>query len=171
MGDGMTAEMTIDDNHAASAAIARDVADALPVLVRSVLHAQERRRSAPGVGAQISLAQYLALHVIGDRQCTVSQVAEGTGVAVSSATRMIQGLERLGLVERIAAVDDRRTKVVALTAQGTRAYEHRQRMIVERFAEYVAPLDADTREAFARGVAVITAAIRAVDDARTRPAG
>lgn len=142
-------------------AVSRLMVQVYPLLVRAVLAGQERtRRDDAGVAERLSPAQVLALGVVGDRRVTISELAAGSGVRLSSATRMAQGLERMGLLERVTPAEgDRRRRMVALTPAGADALEARRVIQRRRFSELVAPLPPQARGVLADGVRVMAAAL------------
>lgn len=76
-------------------------------------------RSLADLGEDVSLAQYRALVVLASRgPQRVSDLAEGTGVGTSTATRMCDRLVRKQLVRRHRLSADRRAVQVALTQSG-----------------------------------------------------
>ena len=70
----------------------------------------------------LSLARTKILQVL-DRRGTLRQssLAEDLGHAPRSVTQSVEALEREGMLERTAAPDDRRSKLVSLTPEGTKA--------------------------------------------------
>jgi DNA-binding MarR family transcriptional regulator len=56
-------------------------------------------------------------------RCTVSQLAEGLGLELSTVSRRVKALEARGLVERRTDADDRRISHLALTADGRRLFD------------------------------------------------
>jgi DNA-binding MarR family transcriptional regulator len=79
--------------------------------------------------------------------CTVSELAAGLGMEVSTVSRRINTLEERGLVERESGTVDRRTAHPRLTPEGAevaRILEHGWRdMLAEVTAEW-SPTDLDT---------------------------
>lgn len=89
------------------------------VLARRVLARAEERRSLGSPAERLTIAQHLALAALGGGPLSTSELAAHTGVAISTATRMIQGLDRAGLVVPVgAAADDRRRRYVEMTPFG-----------------------------------------------------
>lgn len=88
-------------------------------LARRVLARAEEKRSLSTPEERLTTAQHLALAALGDGPLSTSEIAAGTGVAISTATRMIQGLDRAGLVAPVAvATGDRRRRYVEMTPLG-----------------------------------------------------
>jgi DNA-binding MarR family transcriptional regulator len=59
----------------------------------------------------------------------VGALAECAGVAAPTASRMVEGLARAGLVERAQDPDDRRAVLVSLTDEGRRAVQRKRRTL------------------------------------------
>ena len=67
----------------------------------------------------MSTPQHITLLALAAGPLAISDLGAATGVAVSTATRMVQALEREGWVGRVAEPGgDRRRRPVALTAAG-----------------------------------------------------
>lgn len=86
-------------------------------------HAGVTRRldAALRVRHDLSLHAYEVLMLVGTaprRRMRISELSEGTLLSVSGMSRMIDRLERDGLVVRAACADDRRAAEVALTTAG-----------------------------------------------------
>lgn len=134
-----------------------------PRLVRQVLARQARRSAAATPGARLTTPQHLAMLALAERPLTISELAEATGVAVSSATRMVQGLERAGLLaeapERPGAAD-RRRRYVTLTPAGRAAMEEASALLRQRFREVLEPLEGPARRAILEGMVALVEALQ-----------
>jgi DNA-binding MarR family transcriptional regulator len=107
----------------------------------------------------LSLAQYHLLTPLeaGGTQ-TVSTLAAAAAVAAPTATRMLDGLARDGLVTRRVSDRDRRCVVVELTASGREALTGAHAAVLDARARIAASLTADEREqaaALLRRLAVV----------------
>jgi DNA-binding MarR family transcriptional regulator len=138
-----------------------DVVDALHAfrgsLARIILARAERRHTAATAGERLSTPQHLALSALAGGPLGTSDLASRTGVAVSTATRMIQGLERLGYVHP-ADVDggDRRRRFVELTDLGRATLTEGDAALRARLRNLIEPLTPDQRDLILEAVAVIT---------------
>ncbi len=95
---------------------------------RALRRARGRANQAHAEG--LSLAQFQLLDVLGDgRTRTVGQLAEAGGIAQPTATRMLEALERVGVVQRSPALQDRRCVLVSLTPAGDGALEEKRAAI------------------------------------------
>lgn len=73
----------------------------------------------------VSLAQLQALTIVEQLSgaARVLDVAEGIGVTVGAASKLVDRLERSALVGRRPNPDDRRSSLIALTSEGEAAYQ------------------------------------------------
>ncbi len=119
-------------------------------------------RPAPeGEGPPLSAPQHLTLSVLVDGPMSVGEIADRTGVSASTATRMLQGLARHGMIDDAEAPDaDRRRRYVTLTQSGRDAVDARSRQLMARFAHIIGDLDADDIEALLRGVRIFDGALK-----------
>lgn len=94
-----------------------------------------RRSQARGQSerGKLTLAQYYLLAQLrDDAVLPVSQLAVGAGIAPPTATRLVDSLERAGLLERTRSEADRRSVLVSLTNLGRRALEAKERELIAR---------------------------------------
>jgi DNA-binding MarR family transcriptional regulator len=78
-------------------------------------------------GSELSLPQlHLLAPLAGGGTARVGELAEAADVAAPTASRMIDSLEREGLVSRDHAAGDRRAITVALTDRGRELYERKR---------------------------------------------
>ena len=78
-------------------------------------------------GSELSLPQlHLLAPLAGGGTARVGELAEAADVAAPTASRMIDSLEREGLVSRDHAAADRRAITVALTDRGRELYERKR---------------------------------------------
>jgi MarR family transcriptional regulator, organic hydroperoxide resistance regulator len=89
-----------------------------------------RARAARQVGAgELTLSQFALVGAFDDaEERQVGELAEAAGVAGPTATRMLDGLERRGIVERRPSESDRRVVTVRLTPQGRRMVERKRKL-------------------------------------------
>ena len=93
--------------------------DAFSTALLDFLRATRRTRGRLGDEGELSLSQYHLLEPLidGERLATC-ELALAAGVSAPTATRMLTGLERDGLVERVPCDADRRVVHVVLTDDG-----------------------------------------------------
>ena len=141
-------------------------------LARLILARAERRKSLGTPGERLSTPQHLALSALVAGPLSTSELAARTGVAVSTATRMIQGLERLGYVGPADVDDgDRRRRYVELTPLGRRTLAEGDDALRARLRTLIEPLTPSQRDLLLEATAVLTAALEGVVAKETPPVG
>jgi DNA-binding MarR family transcriptional regulator len=98
---------------------------------------RSRARAAREAGAgELTLSQYQLLAALADEagnprepELPVGELAEAAGCAAPTATRMLGGLERDGIVERRPSSSDRRVVTVRLTRRGRRLVDEKERVV------------------------------------------
>jgi DNA-binding MarR family transcriptional regulator len=96
---------------------ATDFLDAFDAFAQAV----RRARGAPAQaeGPALTLSQYgLLLGLVGRGSARARELADEAGIAPSTATRILDALERRGIVCRRRADDDRRAVTITLTPRG-----------------------------------------------------
>jgi MarR family transcriptional regulator, organic hydroperoxide resistance regulator len=93
--------------------------DAFSSALLDFLRATRRMRGRFGEEGELSLSQYHLLEpLIGGERLATCELALAAGVSAPTATRMLTGLGREGLVERVPCDADRRVVRVNLTEDG-----------------------------------------------------
>lgn len=106
-----------------------------------------RGATAHAGGDSLSLSQYSLLLGLADRaSARVQDLAADAGIAPSTATRILDTLERRGIVRRARAAEDRRAVTVALTDHGLAMFRRRRSAIRQRERALYATLPEDERE-------------------------
>jgi DNA-binding MarR family transcriptional regulator len=147
---------------AAGAAPAAGSADAFAAAWEEFFRAVRRAKGRAGASPPehgLSIAQYhlLAPLASGGAQ-TIGALAEAADVAPPTATRMLDGLDRDGLVTRTPSATDRRCVSVDLTPRGREALGLTQAAMAQARARIADSLSADEREratALLRRLAVV----------------
>lgn len=115
-------------------------------------------RRARGAQAQsdsgwLTLSQYGLIEPLGDgEERRVSELAEAAGITASTATRILDALERRGIVSRTASVADRRAIAVMLTSEGRRLFSSQRGWVRERERALYDGLPPSERPIAARGL-------------------
>jgi DNA-binding MarR family transcriptional regulator len=109
--------------------------------------AVRRARGAPGPPGALTLSQFALLQALADRDhARVRELADEAGVTPSTATRILDALERRAIVSRERAADDRRAVTVALTDRGRDVLRKQEAWLRGRQQAFFASLPAVERE-------------------------
>jgi DNA-binding MarR family transcriptional regulator len=85
----------------------------------ALAQAVRRARGGSARDGALTLSQYGLLQALSERQAArVRDLADEAGVAPSTATRILDALERRAIVRRTRAAEDRRGVSVSLTDEG-----------------------------------------------------
>jgi DNA-binding MarR family transcriptional regulator len=109
-------------------------------------------RRARGAVAQdtpgrLTLSQYsLLLPLSSSDTARVSDLAAGAGIAPSTASRILDALERRSIVRRTRSVEDRRGVTVTLTDHGRSALDQQHEWMRARQLEFFDGLPGEERE-------------------------
>ena len=137
-------------------------AAALDDFMRAVRRARGRIVAREGE-AELSLPQLQLLEPLAlagrDQLLTAGEVAVQAGVSAPTATRMLDGLEREGLVVRERRPDDRRVVQVRITDEGRRRVEAKRARIAARRREVFESLSPAERKQAARVLARLASAM------------
>jgi MarR family transcriptional regulator, organic hydroperoxide resistance regulator len=95
---------------------------------------RSRARAAREAGAgELTVSQYTLLAGLRGRpERPVGELAEDAGVSSPTATRMLDGLERAGVVERRPSSSDRRVVTVRLSAKGRRLLRRKEEVVADK---------------------------------------
>ena len=121
--------------------------------------AVRRARGAPPIDASkaLTLSQYGLLEALSTReQARVAELADEGGVTPPTATRILDALERRGIVKRTRDPHDRRAVTITLTDSGRALLDAQQRWMRERrraFVEALAPEQRQLVPALLQGLA------------------
>jgi DNA-binding MarR family transcriptional regulator len=117
---------------------------AFDAFAQAVRRARGARAGDPERG--LTLSQYGLLEPLADRaDARVSELAEQAGIAPSTASRMLDALERRGIVARSRQARDRRGVTVALTRAGAELLSREHEWLRARQRGFFANLPADER--------------------------
>lgn len=113
-------------------------------------------------GLELTWSQYHLLEALdGAGQLGVARVAEAAGVAAPTATRMLDGLTRDGVVERQRCTEDRRVVNVKLTEHGRALVQAKREAVSEKRREIYSSLDPAERK---RAAGLLERLAEAIDD-------
>ena len=98
-------------------------------------------------GSELTLPQvHLLEPLAGGGSARIGELAEAAGVAAPTASRMVDSLEREGIVARGRAEDDRRATAVELTAEGRDLYRRKRAEMRAKRNEVFGSLSETERE-------------------------
>lgn len=117
-------------------------------LINAAIHARSRSGHGHRGAEDLTLTQALLMEAVrGLNGPSVGAVAQVVGVSSPSATRMIQQLERKGMLARRRSEVDERSTVVTLTEEGQRVLaihrkdmERKQRQVFEAVNPAMRPM-------------------------------
>jgi DNA-binding MarR family transcriptional regulator len=137
--------------------------EAFSAALLEFLRATRRMRGRFGDEGELSLSQYHLLEpLVDDERLATCELAMAAGVSAPTATRMLSGLERDGLVARVPCTADRRVVHVALTDEGRARVLAKHARGEARRAEIFASLTAGERREAARLLERLAAAVEAL---------
>jgi len=135
---------------------ARGVADRLHSAAIHLL----RRLRVEDKAMGLSAPRASALSVIVFRgPVTMSALAEAEQVRPPTITRLVDGLERRGLVRRVSHAEDGRVQLVEATAAGKRLLSEGRARRVARLTRGVAQLSVDDQQVIARAADLMEQAL------------
>jgi DNA-binding MarR family transcriptional regulator len=115
-----------------------------------VLRHLTRISGGPDEGPPMTATQRLALfELIDDGPLRLNDLAARMGTTPPTASRAVDALDELGMVERTSDPTDRRALQIQLTPSGRRVVEERQARVYKAFRPAVARLPAAERRQLA----------------------
>jgi DNA-binding MarR family transcriptional regulator len=114
--------------------------DSMGYLLRRVYTIMHERMEAAFAGHDFTLMQWIVLMYVRDGlACTASDIAREFRHDSGALTRVIDQLERRGLLSRRRSTSDRRVVELALTARGGRTIEKLLPVVVDQMNSALAP--------------------------------
>jgi DNA-binding MarR family transcriptional regulator len=111
------------------------------------VQAVRRARGATAQNGGLTLSQYALLTGLGQRRSArVRDLAAEAGITASTATRILDTLERRRVVDRVRAPEDRRTVTVTLTGEGRKLLHEEDEWLRARQVDFYSRLPADEKE-------------------------
>jgi DNA-binding MarR family transcriptional regulator len=122
-------------------------AEAFLVSFDALAQAVRRARGETARDGGLTLSQYGLLQALSGRQAArVRDLAQEAGIAPSTATRILDALERRAIVRRTRTPEDRRGVMVSLTEAGREALDVQDVWLRGRQRAFYAGLPAVERE-------------------------
>jgi len=117
-----------------------------------MLGAMRRARSRTSrelTGGEISFSQFQLLSALADGPRSVGDLADDAGVTSPTMTRMLDGLEQLGIVERRQSERDRRALSITVTDKGRELLKRKQQRFERLTNSIFSSLSESERESIA----------------------
>jgi DNA-binding MarR family transcriptional regulator len=135
------------------------------ILTNHAMHNQIRYVKAAG----LSMPQFgILMHLYYGHSCGVSEVSDHMEITAAAASQLVEKLVQSGLVERSEDPDDRRAKVLQLSAKGRTLIENG---ITERSRwvdDLIAGLDVGEREIVSQGLEILVNAANKMKEERIK---
>lgn len=113
----------------------------------ALAQAVRRARGSATANGGLTLSQYGLLEgLTAQPSARVQELAGNAGITPSTATRILDALERRGIVERARTLEDRRAVAVSLTEQGQQLLQAEQEWLRGRQRAFYASLPRAERE-------------------------
>jgi DNA-binding MarR family transcriptional regulator len=139
----------------ATVASTQELAEALHVLWGVISKTGSTAFFQEVAEADISLTQLKALHALSDGDRSGKQLASALQISEAAASRAADGLVRRGLLERRECAEDRRSRRVALTADGRAMRDRLMQSRLAGLVDFVEQLDPDEQAALAAALSPI----------------
>lgn len=136
--------------------IARSLMEFAPTLFRAMSAAMRGH----GADDPTTLVQLHTLQVLGREARTFKALCAHRNVAPATLSRTIESMVKRGWVERAPHPDDRRQRVLMLTAEGRRELETAGAEAQAKLAEALAGLTAEERQTVSEALRILDEALR-----------
>lgn len=143
----------------------------------NVIFHQAFHKKIAGKFKELSKNQPMVIKIIGmEGEVMPSTIGKYTGMEKSSLTRMVDDLEKKGIVYRKTDPDDRRKVLVSLTEMGLRYYNYLNKITAEMADEILTFVDEKDIEEFVQSLETMVRILRKIDanravDSRARSNG
>ncbi|HWV85171.1 MAG TPA: MarR family transcriptional regulator [Capillimicrobium sp.] len=119
-----------------------EVIEDLRAALREFLAAQRRLRGRDAQRPGLTFSQHAVLRVLADgEEHSAGELAAAADLTPASITKMLDGLSRAGLLERVPDPADRRRVGVRITPAGREAFDAKNRQITAAWAEVLEGAD------------------------------
>lgn len=126
--------------------LARALLDAVPLVMRAIRAEMRANRNA-----ELSVPQFRVLGYVHEKQTTsLSAIAEHMGLALPSASQMVEGLVLRGFLDRAPDSQDRRKVAIAVTGRGREAWETSWNATRDALVSHLRSLDSEKRDELLR---------------------
>lgn len=130
----------------------------------NVIFDQALQKKIAGKFKELSKNQPMVIKIIGmEGEMMPSTIGKYTGMEKSSLTRMVDDLEKKGIVYRKTDPDDRRKVLVSLTEKGLRYYNYLNKITAEMADEILKFVDEKDVEDFVQSLETMVRILRKID--------
>ena len=133
----------------------------------NVLFEQAFQKKIAGKFNELSKNQPMVIKIIGmEGEMMPSTIGKYTGMEKSSLTRMVDDLEKKGIVSRKTDPDDRRKVLVSLTEKGLEYYNCLNKITAEMADEILKFVDEKDIEDYVQSLETMVRILRKIDTSR-----
>jgi len=133
----------------------------------NVLFEQAFQKKIAGKFNELSKNQPMVIKIIGmEGEMMPSTIGKYTGMEKSSLTRMVDDLEKKGIVSRKTDPDDRRKVLVSLTEKGLEYYNCLNKITAEMADEILKFVDEKDIEDYVQSLETMVRILRKIDSSR-----
>lgn len=134
----------------------------------NVIFEQTFQKKITGKFKELSKNQPIVIKIIGIQgEIMPSTLGKYTGMEKSSLTRMVDDLEKKGIVFRKTDPEDRRKVLVSLTEKGLNCYNYLSNITVEMADEILQFVDEKDVEDYVQSLETMVKILRKIDTSRT----
>jgi DNA-binding MarR family transcriptional regulator len=134
----------------------------------NLIFEQTLQKKFAGNFKELSKNQPMVIKIIGmEGEMMPSTIGKYTGMEKSSLTRMVDNLEKKGIVYRKTDPDDRRKVLVSLTEKGLRYYNYLTKITAEMADEILKFVDEQDVEEFVQSLETMVRILRKIDANRS----
>ena len=134
----------------------------------NLIFEQTLQKKIAGNFKELSKNQPMVIKIIGmEGEVMPSTIGKYTGMEKSSLTRMVDNLEKKGIVYRKTDPDDRRKVLVSLTEKGMRYYNYLTKITAEMADEILKFVDEQDVEEFVQSLETMVRILRKIDANRS----
>jgi DNA-binding MarR family transcriptional regulator len=134
----------------------------------NIIFEEAFQKKIAGKFKELSKNQPIVIKIIGiEGEIMPSTLGKYTGMEKSSLTRMVDDLEKKGIVFRKTDPEDRRKVLVSLTEKGLDCYNRLSQITTEMAEELLQFVDGKDVENFMHSLETIVKILRKIDESRS----
>ncbi len=126
-------------------------------VMEAVFNASRTFRIWMRESAGLSVVQFRVLSFINrNNDCSLLELKNYLGISFPSTSRLVDSLNRKGLIERLEDEDDRRRVKLKLTGSGSAVLANARKQVLKMIGERMSRLDEDEIQALSRAAEILT---------------